>query len=125
MLHKTYCLANLDSDEFEDAMTEVFGRQLDSELLSQLALAFSTIIRLGKDWDAFQKASPKIFGRSLSTYETGLLFVVYSHCTTASPLYTCYWSRSPNTYVLGGLLLDEWCGRFARIYQRQILGFIM
>ena len=56
MLHKTYCLANLDSDEFEDAMTEVFGRQLDSELLSQSALAFSTIIRLGKDWDAFQKA---------------------------------------------------------------------
>ena len=56
VLHKTYCLANLDSDEFEDAMTEVFGRQLDSELLSQSALAFSTIIRLGKDWDAFQKA---------------------------------------------------------------------
>ena len=88
MLHKTYCLANLDSDEFEDAMTEVFARQLDSELMSQLALAFTTIIRLGKDWDAFQKASPKIFGRSLSTDEMGLLFVVYSHCAAASPLYT-------------------------------------
>ena len=87
VLHKTYGLKKLDSDEFEDAMTEVFARQLDSELMSQLALAFTTIIRLGKDWDAFQKSSPKIFRRSLSTDEMALLFVVYSHCATASPLY--------------------------------------
>ena len=88
VLYKTYGLEHLDSDELDDAMTEVFGRVLDSELLSKLALAFSTIIRLGKNWDAFQKQAPKIFARDLSTAEMGVLFVVYSHCATASPYYT-------------------------------------
>ena len=81
-------LANLDSEEFEGAMSEVFGRVLDSELMSQLALAFGTIIRLGKDWDAFQKAAPKITGKSLGIEEMALLFVVYRHCAGASPHYT-------------------------------------
>ena len=77
----------LDSDDFEDVMTEVFGRGLDSELMSQLALAFSSIIRLGKDEESFRTVSPKIFGSDLSSGEQGLLFVVSSHCAAMSPLY--------------------------------------
>ena len=88
VLNRCSSLKHVDSNDFENAMADVFGRPLDSELMSQFALAFSTIIRLGKDWEEFQKAAPKIFGRHLSSDDMRLLFGVYCHCAVASPNYS-------------------------------------
>jgi hypothetical protein len=46
---------------FENALERAFGRQCDTELRSQLNLAWSAICRLGRDYSKFRRAAPKIF----------------------------------------------------------------
>ena len=87
-MHKTYGEVNLDSDKIDEFMIEVFQRQLDCEFMSQFALAFNTIIRLGKDLTAFTDVAPKIFGRELDDDDNLLLFDLYSKCAARSPHYT-------------------------------------
>jgi len=78
----------LDSDGFEDVMTDAFGSLLeDEEFESQLSLAFASVIRLGKDEEAFAKMAPKIFGRHLMLGDTEFLFRAYDHCAESSPGY--------------------------------------
>ena len=78
----------LNSDDFEDAMTDAFDSPLEDEALSQLALAFATVIRLAIDEDLFTKKAPTIFGRHLLSEDTKFLFRAYGHIAQSSPAYT-------------------------------------
>ena len=88
VLHTTREKTNVTSDDFEEAMTTVFKRNLDSEFMSQFAVAFSTIIRLGKNYEEFQKAAPKIFGRALREEDMKIIHRLYAARSGASPDYT-------------------------------------
>ena len=88
VLHTTREKTNVTSDDIEEAMTTVFKRNLDSEFMSQFALAFSTIIRLGKSYEEFEKAAPKIIGRSLGKGDMEIIHRVYADRYRASPEYT-------------------------------------
>ena len=79
---------DLDSDKIDEFMIEVFQRQLDCEFMSQFALAFSTIVRLGKNLTAFTDAAPKRLERELDDDDNLLLFDLYSKCAARSPHYT-------------------------------------
>lgn len=63
---------------FRGSLVDAFGRSLESELNSQLHLARSSIVRLGRDRAAFDCAVPKIFGRLLSDEHHTQLFAAYS-----------------------------------------------
>ena len=65
---------------FETCLELSFGRQLESELRSQLLLARASICRLGGSRSLFDQAAPKIFSTELSPEELDELFGAYQDC---------------------------------------------
>ena len=87
VLHTTRDKTNVTSDGIQNAMIKIFERKLGTEFMSQLALAFSTVIRLGKDYEEFKKAAPKIFGRALSEDDRKIIHTLYKARSDHSPHY--------------------------------------
>ena len=74
----------------EEALRQGCGRfDLDKAELSQLALAFNKVIRLGSTREGFDEKvrSANMYGLDLSDEEVQQLFLVYNACARASPQY--------------------------------------
>ena len=64
--------------QFENDMAAAFGGTLDTELKSQIFLAYHTIVRLGSDRERFEVAVAKIFNRDVNAQQRADLFALYA-----------------------------------------------
>ena len=67
-----------DGKAFGALIVDAFERPLGPELISQLYLSRTSIIRVGRDRSSFQRNIVKIFGRPVDPKHLDNLFVVYS-----------------------------------------------